>query len=37
LEISNNDGEKEWQNLKTIIHKAAYESLGKYKKHTPKK
>jgi hypothetical protein len=33
----NNDVEKEWQNLKTIIHNAAYESLGKYKKHTPKK
>jgi hypothetical protein len=33
----NNDVEKEWQNIKTTIHNAAYESLGKYKKHTPKK
>jgi alpha-glucuronidase len=33
----NNDVEKEWQNLKTIIHNAAYESLGKYKKHSKKK
>jgi hypothetical protein len=33
----NNDTEKEWENLKTIIRNAANESLGKYKKYTPKK
>jgi hypothetical protein len=33
----NNVVEKEWQNLKTVIHNAACESLGRFKKHTPKK
>jgi hypothetical protein len=33
----NNDIEKEWENLKTIIHNAANENLGKYRKYTPKK
>jgi hypothetical protein len=34
----NNGIEKEWENLKTIIHNnAANESLGKYRKYTKKK
>jgi hypothetical protein len=33
----NKPPEWEWENLKTIIHNAANESLGKYRKYTPKK
>jgi hypothetical protein len=32
----NKDIEKEWKNLKTMIHNAANESLGKYRKYTKK-